>query len=254
VLGRRHDGRHGLGSFQPPLLHTQKYELYAYDYESDTDPGRDLHQSIFSTFAAPVGSSTGMSQLYDTFTLADPTGADEGIGPFPKSTDLAGWNKYLRTWDATDPRWTETFGAGTGMPLLIQGGNVQDEFTTSDIDVTSTGSSNSFGVSAGGSLDIQGFLEEGITVGYQAEWSQESSTTSSITTDVTCSMDIPLTGGTKLAVQPYWLQAKTEKAPWIPSSYNGNLPWSITWAVQQYRQKGAERRQKPLRRPRRRAA
>jgi len=44
-------------------------------------------------------------------------------------------------------------------------------------------------------------------------------------------------------VQPYWLQATTSKAPWIPttSAYNGNLPWCITWAVNDFSYVGGGR-------------
>lgn len=37
-----------------------------------------------------------------------------------------------------------------------------------------------------------------------------------------------------MTIQPYWLQAKTANAPWIPPGYSGNLPWCITWDVSSY--------------------
>ncbi len=45
------------------------------------------------------------------------------------------------------------------------------------------------------------------------------------------SVPVPSGDVCDLMVQPYWLQATTANAPWIPTGYSGNLPWCITWHV-----------------------
>jgi hypothetical protein len=227
-------GLHGWVIFDAPTLVTQQYKIYAYDYQHSNGSGTYLGQSIYTTVTGEV------VQQLAYFDLANPSGSFEGIPAYPDSTDYVGWSQ-CPDWSSGGSDWSVTFGDTTSpqMPVLSLGGKDEVSYAQSDTKISSTGNSNSFGVKLGGKLQIEGFSES-LSVGYDGEWSTETSTESTITTSVTCGLNLPIPPGnpgyvTSLTVQPYWLQAKTYKAPWIPSQgYNGDLPWCITWAVKQY--------------------
>ena len=108
-------------------------------------------------------------------------------------------------------------------------------YTQTDTTISSKGNSNSFGVQAGGGVHFAGFSTE-VTVGYDGEWTTDTENESTITQNVTCALNMqappsPCPSGDvcDLVVQPYWLQASSANAPWIPTGYNGDLPWCITW-------------------------
>ena len=221
-------GTHGWVIFNAPTLVTQWYKLYAYDKENY------LNEDIYAT---ALGDTV---QQFTYFELADPSqggypGLFAGMTTYPNSTDVTAWSGY--NWDDGGSNWTVTFGAKTDpqMPTVSEGGQDEVTYTQTDTTISSNGNSNSFGVQAGGGVHFAGF-STGITVGYDGEWTTNTEIQSTITQDVTCALNMqappsPCPSGDvcDLVVQPYWLQASSANAPWIPIGYAGNLPWCITW-------------------------
>ena len=234
-------GIHGWAIFNAPTLVTQRYKLYAYDYDHSDGSGAYLGQSVYTT------STGAIVQQMTYFELQDPsngeyTGLFSGMPLYPNSTDIGSWNRSVPDWDGGGSDWTAIFGDTTSpqMPVVKLGGYDEAMYALSDTTISSNGNSNSFSVSAGGGLNIEGFSEN-ITVGYDGEWTTTTDHESTITTSVTCGLDVLIPADDSpsdyiksMTVQPFWLQAKTDNAPWVPTGYVGNLPWCITWAVTQY--------------------
>ncbi len=229
-----YQGYNGWVIFNAPVLVTQRYKYYAYDNSTYLD---------LDMYATKTG---GVVQQTAYFDLSNPgdgfyPGLFDGMPLYPHSTDLAHWLN-IRDWNSGGSDWSVIFG-DLSNPLvgnLSQGTETKREYTQSTSTMNSEGNSNSFSVEAGVSFDILGGFSEGITVGYDTEFKTETEIETTITDIVACYMRLPsehvCTAGhtERLKVQPYWLQATTEKAPWIPTDYSGNLPWCITWNVLGY--------------------
>ena len=225
-------GTHGWAIFNAPTLVTQWYKLYAYDDSTY------LNEDIYAT---ALGDTV---QQFTYFELADPSqggypGLFAGMPAYPNSTDVGSWNNSVPEWNNGGSDWTVTFGDKTDpqMPVLSEGGQDEASYSQSDTTISSNGNSNSFGVQAGAGVHFAGF-GAGVTVGYDGEWTTDTETQSTITQSVTCALNMqtppsPCPSGDvcDLVVQPYWLQASTANAPWIPTGYSGDLPWCITWHV-----------------------
>jgi len=177
---------------------------------------------------------------------------------YPNSTDVSGWHSGIPDWDNGGSDWTAVFGDTTDpqMPVLNLGLRDEVSYTESDTTTDSHGNSNSFGVQAGAGISFAGF-GAGVTVGYDGKWTTNTENASTITQDVSCALNVPIPPNTtgfvnSMTVQPFWLQATTTKAPWLPTAYNGDLPWCITWDVTQFGTVEAPRRAaRPRQAPRR---
>lgn len=232
-------GTHGWAVFNAPTFVTQQYKVYAYDYNQSTGAGAYLNQDIYATSVGAVVPQTAY------FTLANPSDGAiqdlfQGFPVYPNSTDIAHWFN-IRDWNSGGSDWTAIFGdrSSPAVGTLNVGTGITQTYTQADSTMDSKGNSNSFSVSAGASFDVFEGFESGVTVGYDAEFGTETEVESTITKSVSCSLNMPIPPNTpgyvkSMTIQPYWLQAKTSKAPWIPTGYNGNLPWCITWNVLQY--------------------
>ncbi len=228
------EGIHGYAIFNAPTLTTQRYKLYAYDYNHSDGSGTYLGQSIYTTSTAKVYQQSAYFELKDP-SKGGPDDLLTGMHAYPDSTDLTGWEDDVPDWNGGGSgAWKAIFQPSQ---VLNMPGSQTVYFSESDTTITSKGNSNSFGVKAGGGLNIKGFSQS-LTVGYDGEWTTETENKSTVTTAVGCQIDVPIPGGDspsgyvkQYTVQPFWLQAKTADAPWIPTGYSGDLPWCTTWSV-----------------------
>ena len=228
------EGIHGYAIYNAPTLVTQRYKIYAYDYNHSDGSGTYVGQSVYTTSSGDVYQQSAYFQLEDP-SQGFPAGLFTGMRTYPLSTNLTGWEDNVPDWvDGGSGAWTNVFEPSE---VLNMPGHQEVFFTESDSTIDSKGNSNSFSVKAGASLGIEGFSEN-LTAGYDTEWSTETENESTVTTAVGCQIDVPIPSGDvpsdyvmQYTVQPFWLQAKTEDAPWIPTSYSGDLPWCTTWAV-----------------------
>jgi len=231
-------GIHGWAIFNAPVLLTQQFKRYAYDQSTY------LGQNMYTT------STGSIVQQVENFLLDDPSdgsiqGLLEGMQTYPDSTDLAHWlNIY--NWNDGDNDWTVKFGDLSNPPVgtLNQGVATTQQYTQTDSTTDSQGNTNSFSVEAGASFDIFEGFSEGITVSYDTEFETSTEIQSTITKSVSCSLNMPIPSKdadiSNLLIQPYWLQATTDQAPWIPKGYSGNMPWCITWNVIGYNTLGTD--------------
>jgi len=232
-------GTHGWALFSAPTFVTQLYKVYAYDYNQSTGSGTYLNQDIYATSVGAVVPQTTY------FTLANPAdggipGLFQGFPVYPNSTDIPGW-LLIRDWNKGGADWAAIFGdqSRPAVGTLNLGVDTQQTYTQTDSTMSSTGNNNSFSVSAGAGFSFFGGFSSGVTVGYDGEFGTSTELDSTITKSVSCSLNMPIPPNTpgyvnSMIIQPYWLQAKTANAPWIPTGYSGNLPWLITWNVLQY--------------------
>ena len=232
-------GTHGWAIFNAPTLVTQWYKLYAYDFNQSTGQGTYLNQDIYATALGATVQQTAY------FNLANPSqgeypGLFAGLTVYPNSTDLNGWHLNIPNWHDTGSNWGIVFGDTTSpqMPVLTLGERDEVSYTESTTTTDSKGNSNSFGVQAGAGFRIAGYALD-VTMGYDGEWTTNTENESTITQNVSCALNVPIPSNTpgyvnSMTVQPYWLQATSTNAPWIPTGYNGDLPWCITWDVTQY--------------------
>jgi len=230
----------GWAIFNAPVFVTQQYKVYAYDYIYSEGQGTYLNQDIYATSVGDV------VPRFEYFSLANPSDGGipnlfQGFPVYPTSTEIAKWHN-IRDWNKGGSDWVAIFGdlSNPAVGTLDMGGGVTQTYTQTQSTMNSKGNSNSFSISAGASFDLFEGFQSGVTVGYEGEFSTETEVDSSISKSVSCTLAMPAQYDpppgyvTQLTIQPYWLQAKTNKAPWIPPGYSGNLPWCITWNVIQY--------------------
>jgi hypothetical protein len=232
-------GTHGWAIFSAPTFRTQQYKLYAYDYDQSSGSGTYLGQDIYATSIGPVVSQIAYYKLQDPSDGTIP-GLLEGMPVYPDSTDIQHWY-HIRDWNDGGSNWSAIFGdqSNPAVGTLSVGAEITQEYSQIDSAQDTHGNTNSFSVEAGASFDVFEGFESGVTVGYDAEFETESEVETTITKDVSCTLNMPIPPDTpgyvkSMTTQPYWLRAKTNMAPWIPSGYNGNLPWCITWDVYSY--------------------
>ena len=233
-------GLHGWAIFNAPTFVTQRYKVYAYDYTQATGQGTYLNQDIYAT---SIGTVVPQFQY---FSLANPAQGGisnlfQGLPVYPNSTDIEGWF-HIRDWNNGGSDWATIFGdlSNPAVGTLGVGADVTQTSSLTDSTMNSRGNNNSFSISAGASFDVFEGFNTGVTVGYEAEFGTETEVDSTITKSVSCSLNMPIPPPnnpgyvTSMTIQPYWLQAKTSQAPWIPPGYVGNLPWCIAWNVFSY--------------------
>ena len=240
-------GRHGWLLFNSPLMVTQWFKLYAYDYKAGDDTsGTYLKRDIQTVQAKGI-------ILQDVgFDLAEPGGSmDEipglcvGMRPFPYSQQLNGWQEM--NWEDPDAPWSILCGTGTGggypVTPVHQGSPGGDYFDTGSESADTTGTTMGNEVSAGIQFslgtDVKGFSEK-LTAGYDSQLSFQNKFSTGSSSDIKYDLEMPYTTCgdpgcvTMLQVQPYWLMATEDTAPWIPSGYSGQLPWCMTWRVNKF--------------------
>jgi len=233
-------GTHGWAIFNAPTFVTQWYKVYAYDYNQSTSSGTYLNQDIYATSIGAVVPQTAY------FTLANPADGAisnlfQGFPVYPNSTDIAHWCG-IRDWNNGGSDWTAIFGdqSNPAVGTLNVGTGITQTYSQTDSTMNSKGNNNSFSITAGASINFFGGFSSGVTVGYDSTFGTQTEIDSTITKSVSCSLNMPIpTPGTNgyvrsMTTQPYWLQAKTANAPWVPTGYGGNLPWLITWDVLGY--------------------
>jgi hypothetical protein len=227
-------GTNGWALFTAPILYTQLYQLYAYDYVPSSGAGTYLNEDVYAT---SIGAIKMQSML---FNLQDPSegtlpGLLEGLPTYPYSTDIPDWFQ-MQQWDNSNQSdWDVLYEPSSTLDL---GTETTLSYTQETDNVVTTGSSNKFSIKAGASFDLFGGYKTGVKVGYSTSYGQESTVESSDAESVSAFENIAYntcpTCYTQMEVQPYWLMAKTENAPWIPSGYSGNLPWCLAWNVLDY--------------------
>jgi len=134
--------------------------------------------------------------------------------------------------------------------LLASSGS-QDTSTYKLVKETMTGSGHTDevhlerGASMGGELNLKGFsvgAENNISVGYEGKFSWNTKTTTGTGTTVTASQLVPACALSEtdcyrsVNVRPYWLHpvasfAAAGKIPWIPTAFQSQTPWCLTWKI-----------------------
>jgi hypothetical protein len=254
-------GTRGWALCAKPLLFVQDYKIYAYDFDIVGGTGTELVQDYTT-----ITQGTVETEAIE-FSLANPGGPQDDYPgfmtmqtnpitglpyTFPLSTDLVGWND--QKWEVTGAPWNTVYGSATPntnggqmVPHLEQGSSTSVHFGKVSETVDSSGQSDSFDVKVGLTLNkllgLTGFaFNEQLTSGYAGEWSTDTKTTTDISENLEIQLTLPHPSPPCLStdencvdglhIQPYLLQATADcKAPWIPSGYNHNVPWCITWQV-----------------------
>ncbi len=232
-------GDYGWAIFTAPTLMTQLYQLYAYDYQPSSGQGTYLNQDLYATSVGAI------STKFVYFNLTNPAEGEitdllQGLTQYPNSTDIPSWHQ-IQDWNPqpfpSDLPWTVQFESPATLDI---GGDVTVQYTKVNTTVDSSGKNGEFTLEGGASFDLFEGFKSGVTVGHKSTWEQESEVQSSNSTSVSAEMDMPIPDPTcqtcysSITVQPYWLVATAETAPWIPTGYNGNLPWCLTWNVTGY--------------------
>lgn len=260
-------GKYGWAIFNVPTMMVQDYAVYAYDFNVNgphpTDPsdpndpdknGTYINQDLHSTQIL----TDNMMVVPKAFELANPGGPNDtvpglmaGMGTFSKSTDLGWWAACPWAWESKTSPWSlflgdGTLGEGSIDPLTYVNGagksvffsqeqeDLQTAGSTSDIDI-----SNKTQISVG--TKLKGF-KASLSAGYECHFA--SSVTNSTSWEKTITADLEMKPGSasddikSLTVQPYILKASnssnSQLAPWIPTNYNAQQPWCMTWKVTGY--------------------
>lgn len=255
-------GRFGWGIFQQPVITIQDYALYAYDFNTSTNSGTPLDLDLTTTqvFSSSVSAVA--------FELANPGGPNDdipglmtgigiqtgtGIVPYNQSTDLAGWTQGYEsssTQSATTHYKTVLGDGSEGEPVIntlsfTVGETSEVEYTKTTQNVSSTGQTSDVDVSntttLAGGTELLGF-KASLTAGYSGTFSNSQTNTTTMDSNVKATLDMISCPSSStdptciktLTVQPYLLQATDSSAPWVPASYQGQLPWAMQWKVVSY--------------------
>lgn len=231
-------GRHGWAIFNAPIFLTQQFKVYAADYNTGTGAGTYLNQDLY---AASVGGVAQQTALFDLKNPSEGTYVDlfKDLPSYPYSTDIASWHG-IREWNAGGDDWTMIFGDTSNPPVgtLSLGVATTQEYAHTTTKLDSSGKTNSVEVTAGAQFTLFKGFSAGVQAGVGIEVGFSSETETEVTSLVSSSLRIPYPPADapdhyfkELVVQPFWLSASSAKAPWIPSSYSGTLPWCLTWNV-----------------------
>jgi hypothetical protein len=245
-------GRWGWALFNGPILVTQDFDAFAYDYDPNTGVGTRLDQTLHAI------TQNGASLQAASFDLADPGGNNdtypgllEGMQPFSCSRDLNYWYRNVPYNWKQDERWDTRLGEldiGTSQfrlpPLnFVPGMGNEDSYTYQHQDYTTFGTTQEISVKAGESLSAGKI--NGVTVsagvGYTGSFGFASKTTTGFGYQLAfglkmkeCNVAGPSCTNS-LIVQPYWLLPKKDEAgagaPWIPTAFKKDRPWAVAWKV-----------------------
>ncbi len=250
-------GHHGWAVFSAPIVRVQNWKVYAYDYNYQTGSGTPLDMSVQT-----ISSLGGSAVMWMPFDLADPASTDPilaGMERFGYSRDLAFWSAPKNPDDPgdvwnwqQDERWETRFGNGTTgdtQVQVLQFGSVNEvSYELTNETMSSSGYTNQVEVKGGAGIEddvaLLGFPLE-LTAGYTGIFKWKTTNTTESGTSVSLDYTIPtcLEGPNcldALLVQPYWLKAvdSTKPAPWVPTAYQSQQPWCLTWRVLRYHYKG----------------
>ena len=238
-------GRIGWAIFGVPKVMVQDFSLYAYDYDYFTGAGTPLDQDVHVVEV----QATSVGIIPYAFELENPGGPNDdipgllsGIEPFPRSTDLDGW--YRRCWESNEMPWEVMFGDGTFSepsinPLHFTTGATPTSYITHEtVETNSTGETTKVEMSNQASISVgtklKGFKLD-LETGYESSFKTTVTNTTTFGEELTFSLGMKSCSdpeGVKyLTVQPYFLNATDETAPWIPTAYETQRPWCITWSV-----------------------
>ncbi len=258
-------GKWGWAVFNAPTLVVQNWEAFAYDYNPSTGTGSDLDESI-TTFQQ--NGSTYQKAAFELENPGGPNdtypGLLKGMGPFSCSRDLYGWYRFpagVSSWE-TDSRWVTKLGEknvlnpdeaswptlGQYLELKLQpmqfvpASGSSTTYTQSGLHYDTEGGMTNFNFNVGANFSA-GTATNGASVnakvGYEGSFGWSTKTSTAIGTQISFSLDMkscndPGPGCVSgLTVQPYWLMAKSgdagARAPWIPTAYQNDRPWAITW-------------------------
>lgn len=197
----------------------------------------------------------GNEKLFYPFYLQNPgqvDSSDPGTGvfglmkgsmAFPASSDVAAWNLQPQ-WDyspeTVDPSsYKVVVGQKNQLASPLQGGYNQTQsftkattsFTTKDTESQKTESISEKlelpivpeAASRSSDQALSNTTEVDMSQGYETE------STSSTEVDKSLTLSYFVNEATTIGVYPYFLQASTHNAPWVPTGYTGPLPWLLTW-------------------------
>jgi|GEM_PF-4957078 len=249
-------GQHGWAVVMAPILLTQVYKLYAYDYNG-AGGGTYLQQDLTSISAAQgADPNNPQVNVTDFFFDLDRThtgtndqlqGLMDGIKAMPQSTDLQEWSN--QTWEKPGAPWDVIYGSGAGggskVSQVSQGTSTTVTFCSDEEDLSSTGQTNSFDINLGVSFKAKTHLlgfKETLTAGYDSEWSSEFTQSTTLSRDLAFTYHMKMMSSDctdsscvkSLVVQPYLLKATDYDAKWIPTGFGTSLPWCMTWQVKGY--------------------
>ncbi|VBB44409.1 exported hypothetical protein [uncultured Desulfatiglans sp.] len=238
-------GRVGWAIFGVPKVMVQDFSLHAYDYNYLTGGGTALNQNVHVIEVQP----TSINVKPVAFELEEPGGINDdvpgllaGIEPFPRSTDLEGW--YRRGWESLQMPWEVLFGDGSLgepsiNPLNFTTGatpysyiSEETEETKSEGETSTVEMSNETQISVG--TKLKGFKVD-LKAGYESTFMTRVTNTTSFGKELSFHIGMKSCsdpeGVKNLSVQPYYLTATDETAPWIPTAYADQRPWCVTWSV-----------------------
>lgn len=247
--------QHAWGIFSIPTMLVQDFRLYSYDYDiNKPNTGRYLGQDLHSTQVLNDNKHKGSVQQIE-FRLADPGGDKDEIpglfsevpglpdigmaNRFPTSTDLHSW--YAVHWDVDNAIWGVRYPNDKLPNYLLKyspGSGTDTEFTLTDDNLTTSGATNSIDIKNQVSMEIGtkllGFGAD-FTAGYEGSFGAKVTGTTSLKEDVKASLGMKDCSAPycykSVTIQPYWLDALEDTAPWIPAVYKGQRPWCLTWRV-----------------------
>lgn len=241
-------GRWGWALFMAPTLVYQDWKAYAYDYDHMTGTGSPLNVDLHTIKVkdVPDNPDASFAPMIASFELANPGGPNDqypglmsGMQPFNSSLNTSFWLNPGYTW-RSDARWQTKLGEGT-LPLLqfAPGAGQEESYSETTQSFESEGETTDVSLTVGFTIKagtkINGFSQT-TKAGYAGSFKTNTKTTTGFGTQVMFGMRMRSCNYpgpncvSDLSVQPYWLQASAG-APWIPTAFQNQKPWAITWKV-----------------------
>jgi hypothetical protein len=241
-------GRWGWALFMAPTLVYQDWKAYGYDYSPITGTGSPLNVDLHTIKVKdiPDNPDASFAPVVVNFELANPGGPNDqypglmsGMQPFSSSLNTRFWLNPGYTW-RSDARWQTKLGEGT-LPLLqfVPGAGQEVSYSETTQSFESEGETTDVSLTVGLSVKagtkINGFSQT-TKVGYAGSFRTNTKTTTGFGTQVTFGMKMRSCNYSgpncvsDLSVQPYWLEAGAG-APWVPTAFQSQKPWAITWKL-----------------------
>jgi hypothetical protein len=211
-----------------PQIMNHKYKVFGYDGKYQVGPEYNFLSMPEARISCEAFSLTNPDR--DWFS--------QGMRPRYSTTDYVGWSRYSPPKEAADYKGRTSSGvldAGEGVSssVTLNSGKTESE-------------TDSYGFAVKGGLSFFPALVKALDIGVKLDLSFDwaVSTVKEISNSVSWNITLPSVTNppkvTKIAVQPYLLQAKStgQTAWWIPDFFRGkNLrPWCITYHVSAYRE------------------
>lgn len=261
-------GKLGWAIFLVPKMLVQDYAIYAYDFDVNgphpqtpgdpSDPNQNgtyLDQDLHSVEVLPNSSQIRPM----AFKLEEPGSAEDtvpglmtGMSSFGSSQDLDFWDDPGYTWGDTDSSlWSVLLGdqadpAAGEIKIesltFVPGSTSTAGFSKDLKQIDTEGRTSDVEIKESFTLAEKCFLggfKLNLSAGYDSEFSQEVTDTTSWSQNVEASLAMKTAKDPtdpeavkSLTVQPYLLRATDASAPWIPDQYRDQRPWCITWTTQ----------------------